>query len=289
MSPSLRNRRKALGYASLLSLTFLWGTSFPAIKITVNGVGFIYYVFLRFIFASIVLIVLLAPKLNFLELRRHFKPGVVLGVIFFLGLSFQGFGMEYTSASNSAFITSLSVVILYVIEVALGREKLSLKLIGSIALSMLGVYMLSFEDSFTPNIGDMIVLVGSIFWALHIMFVGNYTRRYNLIYLLLTQVLVTMICGVIPLPFASYPSRSIILAVLPHTVYLALACTILANMLQLYGQRYIRDVNAALIYLLEPVFATILSIIILGENISLRQSIGILAIVTAVALSSREI
>ena len=75
-------------------------------------------------------------------------------------------------------------------------------------------------------------------------------------------------------------------ATLPYLLYLALVCTPLANALQLYGQRWVRSVDAALIYLLEPVFAALFSHIFLGEGMTLRQVVGALLILAAMAVSS---
>jgi len=277
---------KVVGQAILLFLTFIWGTTFSIIKVVVENIGFAYYVFLRFSLASFFLIPYIIFKYRREVFYRNLVPGAVLGLLFFGGISFQGWGIEYTSASNAAFITGLSMVFVYIIEVATGREKISIRLLSVIVLSIIGLYLLSFKDMFMPCVGDLIVLIGSLFWAFQIISIGKYSRNLDLLYLLFFEIIFTAIGSLIILPFIKIPSVNNILNILPYLLYLAIFCTILANTLQLYGQKIVRNVEAALIYLMEPVFASIIAFLMLGEQLSMRQIIGALAIIIAMILSS---
>ena len=277
---------KVVGQVILLFLTFIWGTTFSIIKVVVENIGFAYYVFLRFGLASFFLTPYIIFKYRRELFYRNLVPGAVLGLLFLGGISFQGWGIEYTSASNAAFITGLSIVFVYVIEVATGREKISMRLLSVIVLSIIGLYLLSFKDMFMPCVGDLIVLIGSLFWAFQIISIGKYSRNLDLLYLLYFEIIFTAIGSLIILPFIKIPSVNSILNILPHLLYLAIFCTILANTLQLYGQKIVRNVEAALIYLMEPVFASIIAFLMLREQLSMRQIIGALAIIIAMILSS---
>lgn len=278
-------KSKALGRSLLLTLTFLWATSFPSIKIVVGSIGFNYYVALRFTLASIPMLLYAALKADNTLLRRNLKPGLILGILFLGGISLQGFGMEYTSASNAAFITGLSIVFVYVIEVLFGRERFTLRLTLAVFFASTGMYLLSLQDGFTLNLGDLIVLGGSLFWALQIVSVGVYTRNHDLTYLLFYEILFTAFGGVLLLPLTPPPQR-ILAETLFYTVYLSIACTVVANALQLYGQRIVPNVEAAFIYLMEPVFASILSYLILGETMGVKEVAGASLIIAAIGLSS---
>jgi len=278
-------KSRAVGYAALLTLTFLWGTTFPFIKIVVSSIGFSYYVLLRFSIASLLLL-----PIAYFRLKINFKetlwPGFVLGMLFLGGIELQGLGMEYTTASNAAFITGLSVVLVYVFEVALGRERFTARLTLAVLLSVIGVYLLSTANSLYFRIGDLIVFIGAVFWAFQIIAVGIYARKYDLASLVFYEILFTSI-GALPIAlFFPAPTFEKLMFTLPSLLYLAVACTIVTNSLQLYGQKYVSSTQAAIIYLLEPVFAAILSYLILGEVFTLKQTAGSVLILLAMALST---
>lgn len=279
-------KSKFVGQAILILLTFIWGTTFPVMKIIVENIGFAYYVFLRFSIASIILAPYIFLRYKAKILFKDTFPGIVLGILFLGGISFQGLGIEYTSASNAAFITGLSVVFVYLIEVAIGGEKVSIQLLLAIILSIIGLYLLSFKDMFTPCIGDLIVLIGSFFWAFQIISVGRYSKKFDLSRLLFFEISSTAFGSISLLSFIKMPSLNNILDMIPYILYLSIFCTIFTNMLQLYGQKLVSNVEAAIIYLMEPVFAYMLSFIMLGEQLSIRQFFGAFFIMLAMILSS---
>lgn len=281
------DKRFARGLVVLLILTFLWGTTFPFIKIIVTIIGYSYYVFLRFSLAAAILTPIMFFLKNLREgLRETIKPGFILGMLFLGGITLQGLGMEYTTASNAAFITGLNSVIVYSLEVLIGRERFSVKLSLAVSMAVLGMYLLSITNGLIFNLGDIIVFFGSVFWALQIIAVGTYTRKYSLLHLTYYEILFTAL-GAIPLVFLSKPITIVKAGfVFPELLYLAVACTIITNTLQLYGQKHVSNIQAAIIYLFEPVFAAILSYIILGEVFTERQLAGAVLILVAIFLSS---
>ncbi len=276
---------KPVGWLALIVLTLVWGTTFPFIKIAVNSIGFAWYVALRFSLASLILAPIAVLKKR-RELLDSVKYGAVLGILFFGGITLQGLGMEYTAASNAGFITGLSVVMVYAIEVLLGREKPSIRLSTAVLLSVAGLYLLSASDTIHFNIGDLIVLAGAVFWALQVIAVGTYSRQASLIPLLFYEGFFTALGGLTLAVPTGIPAASSLMAAAYAIAYLAVFCTIVANTLQLYGQRFVKNVDAALIYLLEPVFAALFSHLILGEEMGLRRLAGAAAIVGAMAVSS---
>ena len=187
-----RSSLQLKGYVALLLLTFLWGSTFPFIKIVVVALGFAYYVALRHLIAVLALAPAAVAARR--KLRWSLAPGAVLGALYFGGITLQGWGMELTTASNAAFITSLSVVMVYVLEAARGRARLNLNLTASVALSVAGVYLLScYGAGLAMNLGDLIVLVGALFWALQIMAVSTYTVKYDFLSLLFLEVFFTTV------------------------------------------------------------------------------------------------
>jgi len=284
----LAGRSTFMGRMLLLALTIVWATSFPSTKIAVEAVGYAYYVTLRLTIASIPMLVYALIKMDFSILRKCLKPGLILSTLFLLGIVLQGLGMSYTSASNAAFITSLNVIFVYLIEVRYGRSPLDSRIVSAIFLAILGVYLLSSTDTITFNPGDIIVLGAAFIWALQIVYVGISSRRFAPSNLLFLEITLSSAESIPLILLQPPPSLYLIPAFLPYIAYLALVCTVIANALQLYGQKAVGSVEASIIYTMEPIFAAIFAYIAIGEYLTLRQLAGSAAIIASLALTIKR-
>lgn len=279
---------KILGLALLVALTLVWGTSFPAIKIAVPLLGANSYVYLRFAIATLALTPYAAYRLarsteNF---RASLIPGAALGLIYFTGIWLQGFGMEFTTATNAGFITSLYIPIVYAIDVLVFKARYGANFIVSAALSALGLYLLSGGiEGINP--GDLLVLGGAFAWALHVVAVDRFAGKHHALDLVYIQYLVTSFLGGALVNFNL--DLNALVQVFPIMLYLALSCSVLAGVLQVVGQRYTTPSEAALIYTLEPVFAALFSYALLGETLSGVKLLGALLILASVTLASWSI
>ncbi len=281
-------RSKALGLALLAALTLVWGTSFPAIKVVVPLLGADSYVYLRFAMATLALTPYAAYRLakSSNSLKRALVPGVVLGVAYFAGIWLQGFGMEFTTATNAGFITSLYIPIVYAIDVLAFKSRYGASFIVSAVLSVLGLYLISGGVS-GVNLGDLLVLGGAFAWALHVVAVDRFASSHHALDLVFIQYLVTTLLGGALVGFSL--DVSALGQVLPIILYLALACSVLAGALQVVGQRYTTPSEAALVYTLEPVFAALFSYALLGETLSGARLLGAALILISVTIASWSI
>ncbi len=115
---------------------------------------------------------------------------------------------------------------------------------------------------------------------------GVYTRKHDFLGLLFYEIVFTALFGALASAFYPFPSPAALHSLIPALVYLAVVCTVVVNALQLYGQRFTSNVEAAIIYLLEPVFAAILSYIFLGEVLTVNQVMGAALILLSMGAAS---
>ncbi len=273
------------GLIALTATTILWGSSFPAIKLAVASINEYAYVGFR----SLIAVLGLLPYTIHYHLRKGLDKhlvlnGLTIGITYLLGLWLQGWGMKYTTASNAAFITGLNVVFVH-LYTAIKHRKYSKLLALSLTTALTGLYMLTNPTTKPPNIGDILVLLSAIVWAAYIILVSKYSK-HNPVVLTFYAMIPSTSYTIVFIYNASATEWRILTNTLWILVYLAIACSNIATILQVYGQRHIRVEVAAIIYLLEPVFATILSYIVLGEVLRVKQIIGstliLLAMLTAV-------
>ncbi|MCX8186119.1 MAG: DMT family transporter [Sulfolobales archaeon] len=272
------------GLTSLLLVSILWGTSFPAIKTVMMSVNEYTYTWVR----SLIAITGLTPYLIYVYRNgrlsvQSIKGGTMAGVAYALGLWLQGWGTKYTTASNSAFITGLSVVFVHMYTGVI-RGRYSYKMGVTLALSLLGLYMLTTPAS-GFNVGDLLVLLGSFMWAAQIILVSRYCSSDPLVFTLFEMVpaLMFIFPDVMFYGYVGIDFNSLLII-----AYLAIVCSDAAFALQVFGQRFIDPAVAAVIFLLEPVAASVFSYILLKEVMGLHQLMGALLILISMSIASTD-
>ncbi|MEB2835747.1 MAG: DMT family transporter [Desulfurococcales archaeon] len=276
--------RRALltGSILLVGTTLLWGTSFPAIKYTVTRIGPLTYVWVRSLIAAAGLSPYLAyAALRGRPLRASLEGGLATGVAFAVGLWLQGWGTRYTTASNSAFITGLNTVFVHIYTAIVERDY-SPGLAASLAMALAGLYLLTRPEG-GLGLGDALVLLGAVAWAAQIILVDRYARGSDPVAFTFAEMLPSIALALPALavegPPRLDPGLLLVLA------YLGLACADAAFILQVMGQKRVPPALAALIFLLEPVFAAVFSAALLGERFTGGQLAGMALIIAGIAAS----
>jgi len=273
--------RRIKGLLALLITSTLWGSSFPAIKLIVMDISEYTYTWIR----NLIALVSLAPYVLYSyyrgEVSRYIiKGGLLAGIAYSLGLWLQGWGMKFTTASKSAFITGLYVVFVH-IYTALIMKRYSIRLALALSLSIVGLYMLTVPRT-GFNVGDLLVLLGAMAWAIQIIIVDKFSYSNPLIFTFFETIpALTFAISIFIRGIEIIPHRTLLLI-----VYLGLMCSNVAYVLQVYGQRFLNPAVAAIIFLFEPISATIFAYIILKEVLSTIQIIGAIMIILAMFVSS---
>ena len=258
------------GLLALVGTTVLWASSFPAIKIVMSTLDAYTYTWLRSLIAALSLL----PYIVYSYFKGRMsveavKGGLFVGVAYALGLWLQGWGTKYTTASNSAFITGLNVVFVH-LYVSLVEHRYSLNLLLSLVFSVTGLYLLSSPQA-AVSIGDLLVLIGAVAWAAQILLLSKYSK-YDPVVITFFEMMPAL-SFIVPSTFY-LKNTHVSLAILLLVVYLALVCGNGAFVLQAFGQRFVAPEIASLIFLLEPVFASLFSYIVLNETLTLLQILG---------------
>jgi len=259
----------------------LWGSSFVFIKLSVTNISPFAYTFTRTLLASLALLPFVIHKsargvLDVTSLRH----GLVVGFAYATGLVLQGAGTAYIDPSMSAFITGLSTIHVHFYAAALKKTYSRLDLASLIA-AMTGLYVLtSPTGGFTT--GVVLVFTSTFMWALQIILISRYS------YSSITEFLFgTFLAGLVYAPHAVFLGVEMTMSDWVYIAYLALACSIGATLFQVLGQRHVSESTAAIIFLLEPVFATFFSVLSGLEELTLQKSVGGGLILFSLYLSTR--
>jgi drug/metabolite transporter (DMT)-like permease len=251
----------------------LFGAQLVIVKLAIEDLPPLPFLAIRFALAFISLL----PFLYFQ--RAHISKGSVLkggalGFFLFSGYAWQTVGLQYTTASNAGFITGLSVVFVPALVTLTTRKLPSLGLILGILCALVGLAFLSLGDRFQLNKGDLMVLVGALSFALHILFVGRYSAHTNATVLASVQILtVSVLSGIFSI-FLPQPMMHFSTNVWVALLVTAIPATSLAFFVQTKMQQFTTPTHTALIFSMEPVFAAISAFFLVGEILSPRGLLG---------------
>jgi drug/metabolite transporter (DMT)-like permease len=267
---------------ALLLTTFIWGATFPATKAALEQMPPLSFLCLRFLLGTC----LVGAWFVMMRHRLRREQGVLYAsgiatIFLFFGYVLQTVGLRYTSASNSAFLTAL-----YVIIVPLMLRRFDRRVIVATAIAMAGLWLLV-KPSATMNLGDLMTIGCAVAFAGHIVCLERFTRLFDAPSLLLWQMTaVTLLffpmMGWERAPFAAFMPTAMLAIGLGVTGGLATG----AFAVQMWAQQLIPAQQVALIFASEPAYAAWLSWYFLGERLDLQGWIGSGLILTEVLIGA---
>lgn len=188
----------------------------------------------------------------------------------FLSYLFQTYGLALTSSSNAGFLTGLNVVWVPLLAGPLLKKPAAIGSKIGVVLAIIGLFMLTWRSPWEFNPGDLLVLICSIFIALHILGLDVFTRGYDGCALTCVQIGTMAILswiGSLLFDPISWP-QTWTLSLISALVITAVFATAYAFWAMTTFQNRTTPTRAALIYTLEPVFAALFSIWLAGDRLS---------------------
>lgn len=269
---------------SLLLTAFIWGVSFVAQRAGMDYVGPFTFNAVRFAlgaFSIVPLIILLNRnksqnnKNSGSNPKNTIKAGLIAGLFLFFGSSLQQVGIVYTTASKAAFITGLYIVIVPILGIFL-KQRISVgSWLGAI-MAVIGLFLLSVSEKFTISSGDLLVLIGAFFWAVHILLIDRFSIKVDALKLAFLQFITCSVLSLITALLTENIMVSNLQQAITPILYGGVFSVGIAYTLQIIGQRNARPSHAAIILSLETVFAAIGGFLILNERMGIREILGCL-------------
>ncbi len=280
----------------LLLTAAIWGFAFVAQRVGSQYVGAFTFNGIRFALGSISLV----PLIFYLDKRRKgtgttednievktkkiLIPGVLVGTVAYAGSTLQQMGLIYTTAGKAGFITGFYMIIVPIIGIFLGIKIMKNSWIG-IGLAVIGLYFLSVTQNFSVNYGDLLEIIGAVFWAIHILAIDHFSKKVDCLKLSCLQFATCSILSLISaFIFEPITVNSIKEALIP-ILYGGLLSVGVAYTLQVVAQKNANPAHAGIIMSMESVFGAIGGALILGETMSTRGYLGCLFIIGGIIIS----
>jgi len=263
---------------ALVGVTAVWGYGFLAVKDAIASMPIMDFLAWRFLVASVVMIALRPTCLRNvtrLELMRGLGLGTILGLAYIA----QTYGLRYTSVANSGFITGMFVVLTPVMSWILLRRKTNRTTWMVVALATGGLALLSL-NGWSIGIGELLTLVCALFFAIHIVGLGEWSSQYEPYAFTLLQIGAVAIISLISATREGItvpPDQGVWVAV----VITGVLATALAFFVQTWAQSLVSATRAAVVMTMEPVFAGLFAVIIGGEQLTGRTLGGAACILAA--------
>ena len=284
---------KSMSLFSAIFCTFIWGTTFIAQDTGMDKIGPLTFNATRFFvgFLSIMPFALLIEKKKISKeinnnKKLFFKLLFWIGLFLFLGTFLQQAALLYTDVANAAFFTIFYVPMVPIILFFIYSKSIHWSIWPSVLFCLFGVYLLSDFSDATIRLGDGLVILCALFWALHIIFIGNFIKNFNLpLFFGALQALIVSFFSFIFAIFFETITISNILNESISIIYAGVLSGGIAFTLQIYAQKNISPAPAGIIFSLEGVFATIAAWIILNQILDINNVIGCFLIICGVLFS----
>ena len=284
---------KSLSLISALICTLIWGTTFIAQDTGMDKIGPFTFNGTRFFvgFLALIPFFLIIEKKNFKKIfnknkKKFLYLSISIGFFLFFASALQQISLLYTDVANAAFFTIFYVPMVPVILFFFYSQSIHWSIWPSAVLCIVGVYFLSDFSNSTVRLGDSLVILCALFWALHIIFIGKFIKNFDLP--LFFGSLQALVVAFFSMFFAFFFEEIVFLNILNEyisIIYAGLLSGGIAFTLQIFAQKNISPAPSAIIFSLEGVFAAVAAWIILNEILSLGNILGCALILIGVILS----
>lgn len=284
------NERPLWTYKALLLLAAaIWGLGTVVIKATIDAFPPAWMVGVRFVVAGTILTLVMFPKIRNALNFDHFKVGGFLGIFLFLAYWTNSIGLTDTTASNSAFLTSLYCVIIpFLGWILRGPRPTRYNIVAAfVCVGGIGCVSLGASTNFSLGFGDGITLLSAVFLSFHVIYTSRFAASHNMIALTVIQFFIAGILGLgAGLLFESTPDFSNLSTdTWISLVYLAVFASCIALLMQNIGVGHVPPAPASLFLATEAVFGVVLSIVFLGELLTLPLIVGFTLIFIGIVIS----
>ena len=294
------NYQKLKGNMILLLTAFIWGVSFIAQSKGVEEISPLAFNGIRSVLGGLVLL----PVIFFLDRSKKKKgipvqkvdktlllSGVICGVCLCVASTLQTIGMVYTSPGKSGFLTALYMVIVPILGLFMGKKPRGVILI-SVAIALLGLYLMCMDASLAINIGDVLTIICAFVFAFHILAIDKFSPQVDGVKLACLQFFVCGILNLIAMAFLrETPTVAQVVSLWASIGYSGVLSCGVAYTLQIVGQKYTDPTSASILMSLESEFATLTTVLLIswgwdltGGALSIREIWGCVLMFGAILL-----
>lgn len=272
------------GEISLLGVSIFWGFGYAVIEFALkNGLNPLQIQALRFIIGFLCILPLVLKRREGLT-GHTVKKGILLGIMMFIFFYLLLVGQSLTNTSKTAFLTGTYVIFVPFLDWIYRKAAPGIHSLLAAILSLIGVWLMNPGGFGSLQKGDFYLLLGAFFVALHMVISTQYVKNERPLHLNFIQLGVTAVL--------SFGAALLLRSFTPLNIksilamgYIGIIGTFVAYMLQTTGQKYTTANRASVLLSLEAPVGTFFGVLLFGDPLNVRMSMGYLCILFAVLIS----
>ncbi|HOC81815.1 MAG: EamA-like transporter family protein [Synergistetes bacterium ADurb.Bin155] len=279
-------KRVFLADASMFIVAVFWGSGFGVTSWLLGFFSPMWLMAVRFTMSALVLLMLFKDRLKYLG-RKDIFLGVALGFLLFLSFAAHIWGLVFSTPGKQSFISASNVVMVPFLFALFYRRWPSWVATAGAFITTAGLLVMAFTPGMTFNFGDFLSLVLALGIALHVLGVGNLSRRMDPVALTVVQLssagfffLATALVFESPPHVASIDPRALL-----GLLYVVVLVTVIPFLVQTVAQRFSPEVHAAILLSLEGPFGYVIAVLIGQEVLNFQIALGGAVILIGVALA----
>ena len=271
----------------MLFVTFCWGSSYLFMQENLSTIGPCWLLVWRFGIAFAAGALLLGRTWHKVN-RELLRVSAIVGLL--TAISFMGMvlGLEYTTTSNAGFMMRTMVIFIPFVERFVYHRALSRSILATTATACLGIACLTLHDGLRLNPGDLLCLGAALLNAIQVSYTSRLLVRMDPITIGVLQFGFTSLFGLVPALLFETPAAPVGFMGWFGILYLGLICSAFGFTAQFVAQKYTSAERIGILFCLEPVFATMLGVIVLHEPFGLMSAAGAALVLASVVLSGRS-
>ena len=278
----------------LVLTAFIWGTAFVAQSVGMDYLGPFTFNGVRSLIGGAALLPCIwlfqkgkgkaTEKPSRGARKELIAGGIACGLLLFAASSLQQIGIQYTTAGKAGFITAFYIVIVPVLGIFL-HKKIGWKVWGAVAIALAGLYFLCITEKVVMGKGDILIFLCALVFSIHILVIDYFSPKVDGVKMSCIQFFV---CGIVSLPpmfFKETPKIGAMVEGWAPLLYAGVLSCGVAYTLQIIGQKNVNPAVASLILSLESCFSVLAGWMVLGEKLSVRESVGCVLMFAAIILA----
>lgn len=276
-------KKRLLADLILFIASMIWGVGYYFQKVGSETTGALTFNCMRYLIAALVLA--LFARFRYPQ-GEGLKFAVLSGMAMFVAGNMQQIGLQTASIGNSSFITSIYIVLVPFLAGLILKRKIKAHHYLAVLLSLVGLYLITTSGKGLERItrGDVIVFIGSVFWALQILCVDKAVSYCDPVSFVAGQFLTLSILQVLTWLTLGHRDMAGIAFSWPYALASGVIVLGIAFTMQAYGQKNTGETEASIIMGLESVFGALFGIILYHEQFTILQLGGMAVIFAAVLL-----
>lgn len=283
MRPSHLKYSQLIALVALVAVTAIWGSTFIVVQNAVSQMPVMDFLGIRFTVAAIVMF-LLRPNCLRGMTRKGLVRSIVIGLALCLGFITQTYGLQYTSAAISGFITGMFVVITPLISLLLLKRNVRPSIWLAVGFATIGLGILSLQG-WSIGTGELLTLLCAVFFALHIVGLGEWAGKHDAYGMAFIQISVVALISMVAATQDGiiFPPN---ITVWGAVVLTAVFASAIGFLVQTWAQSFISPTRIAVTLTMEPVFAGLFAVVIGGDQLTMRTIIGAIFVLSAMLITS---